>query len=115
MGLLALERSGGRMIAATDLQTLAAAEMKLVGRFTCRACKMYCDIDRFEVAGRRFPFGGRCSLLRKRVEEKSPHRAGARPGRTTGRDHFMVVGKHINTAPRDEPAESAIWGVGSGA
>ena len=28
--------------------------MKLVGRFTCRACKMYCSIDRFEVAERRF-------------------------------------------------------------
>ena len=24
---------------------------------------MYCSIDRFEVAGRRFPFGGRCSLF----------------------------------------------------
>ena len=23
---------------------------------------MYCSIDHFEVAGRRFPFGGRCSL-----------------------------------------------------
>jgi len=37
--------------------------MKLLGRFTCGACKMYCNIDRFEVAGRRFPFGGRCSLF----------------------------------------------------
>ena len=27
-----------------------------------QACTMYCSIDRFEVAGRRFPFGGRCSL-----------------------------------------------------
>ncbi len=45
-----------------DLLTLAAPELKLVSWFTCRACKMYCRIDRFEVAGRRFPFGGRCSL-----------------------------------------------------
>ena len=37
--------------------------MKLVGRFTCRACKMYCSIDRFEVAGRRFPFGGPLQLV----------------------------------------------------
>jgi predicted CoA-substrate-specific enzyme activase len=46
----------------SELLTLAAPEMKLVSRFTCRACKMFCSIDRFEVAGRRFPFGGRCSL-----------------------------------------------------
>jgi len=48
--------------AAMELLNLTAPEMKLVSRFTCRACKMYCSIDRFEVAGRRFPFGGRCSL-----------------------------------------------------
>lgn len=47
---------------AMELLNLAAPELKLVSRFTCRACKMYCSIDRFEVAGRRFPFGGRCSL-----------------------------------------------------
>ncbi len=46
----------------TELLALAAPELKLVSRFTCRACKLYCSIDRFEVAGRRFPFGGRCSL-----------------------------------------------------
>jgi predicted CoA-substrate-specific enzyme activase len=47
---------------AMELLNLAAPELRLVSRFTCRACKMYCSIDRFEVAGRRFPFGGRCSL-----------------------------------------------------
>src|SRR5581483_8448927 len=30
---------------------------------TCHACNMYCGIDRFEIAGRHFPFGGRCSLF----------------------------------------------------
>ena len=45
-----------------DLLALGVPEMKLVGRFTCGACKLACGIDRFEVAGRRFPFGGRCSL-----------------------------------------------------
>jgi predicted nucleotide-binding protein (sugar kinase/HSP70/actin superfamily) len=49
-------------VTATELLNLAAPEMKLVNQFTCRACRMYCSIDRFEVAGRRFPFGGRCSL-----------------------------------------------------
>ena len=45
--------------------------MKLVGRFTCGACKMSCSIDRFEVAGRRFPFGGRCSLFENVWKRKS--------------------------------------------
>ncbi len=75
VALLALDRSGDRVHSATDLQTLAVAEMKPVGRFTCRACKMYCGIEQFEVAGRRFPFGGRCSLYEnvwKRKEGIAP-------------------------------------------
>jgi len=63
VGLLALDRADGSLGKATDLLALAAPEMKLAGRFTCRACTMYCSIDRFEVGGRRFPFGGRCSLF----------------------------------------------------
>ena len=62
VGLLARERAAGVNGAATDLDGLAAPEMKVVGQFTCRACKLFCRVDRFEVAGRRFPFGGRCSL-----------------------------------------------------
>lgn len=60
-----------------DLLKLAAPEMKLVSRFTCRACKMYCGIDRFEVAGRRFPFGGRCSLYENVWKRKA--RSAAAP------------------------------------
>jgi hypothetical protein len=63
VALLALARSTGILAPPVDLLALAAPEMRLAGRFTCRACKMYCSIDRFEVAGRRFPFGGRCSLF----------------------------------------------------
>jgi predicted CoA-substrate-specific enzyme activase len=48
---------------APDLLRLAAPELKSAGRFTCGACQMRCGIDRFEVSGRRFPFGGRCSLF----------------------------------------------------
>ena len=62
VGLLALQRSRNAMATASDLLTLAAPEMKRTSRFTCGACTMYCSIDHFEVAGRRFPFGGRCSL-----------------------------------------------------
>ncbi len=61
--------------APIDLLTLAAPEMKLVGRFTCKACKMYCSIDRFEVAGRRFPFGGRCSLYENVWKRRTPSAA----------------------------------------
>jgi predicted CoA-substrate-specific enzyme activase len=56
---------------STFLLALARAEMKLVGRFTCGACKLACAIDRFEVAGRRFPFGGRCSLYENVWKRKS--------------------------------------------
>ncbi|HEX9788170.1 MAG TPA: acyl-CoA dehydratase activase-related protein, partial [Candidatus Binatia bacterium] len=46
-----------------------------MSRFTCGACELYCSVDHFEVAGRRFPFGGRCSLYEnvwKRKSRKSP-------------------------------------------
>ena len=62
VALLALQRAQGSLGTATELLTLAAPEMKRTSRFTCGACTMYCSIDHFEVAGRRFPFGGRCSL-----------------------------------------------------
>jgi predicted CoA-substrate-specific enzyme activase len=62
VALVALQRAGRALGSATELLTLAAPEMKRTSRFTCGACTMYCSIDHFEVAGRRFPFGGRCSL-----------------------------------------------------
>ena len=62
VALLALQRTRESLGTATELLTLAAPEMKRTSRFTCGACTMYCSIDHFEVAGRRFPFGGRCSL-----------------------------------------------------
>jgi predicted CoA-substrate-specific enzyme activase len=46
-----------------SLLSLAAPDLMSPGRFTCGACQMRCRIDRFEVVGRRFPFGGRCSLF----------------------------------------------------
>jgi predicted CoA-substrate-specific enzyme activase len=61
VALLVLERSTGTFTDVTDLSTLAAPPMRERGQFTCHACENYCEIDRLEVAGRRFPFGGRCS------------------------------------------------------
>jgi len=63
VALLALTRAGAVAGPERDLRALAEPEMRLAGRFTCRACRMYCSIDRFAVAGRHFPFGGRCSLF----------------------------------------------------
>jgi predicted CoA-substrate-specific enzyme activase len=72
VALLALTRSQGRLDPATDLLSLAAPEMESPGRFICKACGMHCSIDRFEVAGRRFPFGGRCSLY-ENVWKRNAH------------------------------------------
>jgi predicted CoA-substrate-specific enzyme activase len=71
VALLAIQRSAGSTGPVRDLLSLAAPEMQFVGRFTCKACKMYCSIDRLEVAGRRFPFGGRCSLFENVWKRKS--------------------------------------------
>ena len=62
VALLALQRGHDLLASATELLTLAGPEMTRTSRFTCGACTMFCSIDHFEVAGRRFPFGGRCSL-----------------------------------------------------
>jgi predicted CoA-substrate-specific enzyme activase len=75
VALLTLQRAGKCEGSGRTLSSLAEPEMKLVGRFTCGACKMYCSIDRFEVAGRRFPFGGRCSLYENVWKRKSRNAA----------------------------------------
>jgi predicted CoA-substrate-specific enzyme activase len=67
----ALQVEGPRACEVRDLLALAAPEMKRVGQFTCGACKMACSIDRLDVAGRRFPFGGRCSLYENVWKRKS--------------------------------------------
>src|SRR5581483_4830520 len=50
VAILALRRSGSARGNETDLLALAAQEMKLVGHFTCGACKLYCTISRYEAA-----------------------------------------------------------------
>lgn len=61
VALLTLDRASDATPVPIDLLSLAAPEMQRVDRFTCKVCTMYCDIDRFEVGERKFPFGGRCS------------------------------------------------------
>lgn len=95
VALLALQRSQSTLSSSTEMLTLAAPEMKRTSRFTCGACTMYCGIDHFEVAGRRFPFGGRCSLYENVWKRKT--RTAAAPdlveqrgqlifGRANGKD-----------------------------
>ena len=99
VALLALTRSRGRLDAGTDLLSLAAPEMKSPGRFICKACGMHCSIDRFEVAGRRFPFGGRCSLY-ENVWKRSA-RITAAPD-LVGQRAEIIFGMH--TGQEEKPA-----------
>ncbi|MCX6864665.1 MAG: acyl-CoA dehydratase activase, partial [Verrucomicrobia bacterium] len=93
VALLACERSSGSPEHVTDLLALAAPEMQLVNRFICKACKMYCSIDRFEVAGRKFPFGGRCSLYENVWKRKS--RTVAAPDLVERRAELMFAGPPV--------------------
>ncbi|MEA2071894.1 MAG: acyl-CoA dehydratase activase [Asgard group archaeon] len=45
----------------TTLKSLIKEELIQLESFTCRGCKNYCTIERYEVGGRRFPFGGSCT------------------------------------------------------
>ena len=110
VGLLALQRSDGKLDAATDLQTLAAPDMKLVGRFTCKSCQMYCSIDRFEVAGRRFPFGGRCSLF-ENVWKRKARTAPAADLVEQRASILFDVPKQMESGPNREQGERMHWGI----
>ncbi|MHA1156311.1 MAG: acyl-CoA dehydratase activase, partial [Candidatus Heimdallarchaeota archaeon] len=46
---------------STSLETLIKEELKHIGSITCKSYKNYCKIERYEVGGRRFLFGGSCS------------------------------------------------------
>ena len=59
--LMARERTQGVNGTARGSGDAGRAEMQELGHFTCGSCDNHCTIDRFEVAGRRFPFGGRCT------------------------------------------------------
>ncbi len=88
VALLALKQStASGSDPGMKLLDLAAPELKLVSRFTCRACKMFCSIDRFEVVGRRFPFGGRCSLYENVWKRKT--RATAAPDLVEQRSELL--------------------------
>jgi len=112
VGLLALKRSATALGHTVDLLTLAAPEMKRVGRFTCGACKMYCTIDRFEVAGRRFPFGGRCSLYENVWKRKARTAAAQDLVERRAEVLFRVTPMRPAATPKHERVERTHWGVG---
>jgi predicted CoA-substrate-specific enzyme activase len=99
VALLAQARANGSLGAPHALAALLLPEMNLGGRFTCRACDMGCGIERFEVAGRKFPFGGRCS----RYENgwKQGPRAAPVPDLVEQRAAILFAGAR---AARDRPA-----------
>jgi len=111
VGLLALDRSGRVMDKAIDLETLGSAVMKLVGRFRCQACKMYCDIERFEVDGRRFPFGGRCSLYENVWKRKARVAPALDLVEQRGAIVFGVP-RPAHIGPRPEPSPRVYWDIG---
>ncbi|MBN1330357.1 MAG: hypothetical protein JXA54_12860 [Candidatus Heimdallarchaeota archaeon] len=45
----------------TSLKSLIKEKLKHLGSFTCKSCKNYCKIERYEVGGRKFAFGGSCT------------------------------------------------------
>ncbi|TKB62734.1 MAG: hypothetical protein E8D48_07625 [Nitrospira sp.] len=112
VGLLALKRSEAMSSHTVDLLTLGAPEMKQVGRFTCGACKMYCSIDRFEVAGRRFPFGGRCSLYENVWKRKARTAAAQDLVEKRAEVLFQVTSAPPSATPKHERVERTSWGVG---
>lgn len=59
--LLAIENTPAGVCETTDLASLAQPAMKAQGHFACEGCDNHCTIDRFAVAQRWFPFGGKCS------------------------------------------------------
>ncbi|NPD88896.1 MAG: hypothetical protein HGN29_09225 [Asgard group archaeon] len=60
----------------TTLDKLVEEELKHLGSFTCKACANFCEIERYEVGGRKFPFGGSCTRYEhqwkrsEKIEEK---------------------------------------------
>jgi len=111
VGLLALKRSVD-MGRSRNLASLGASDMTRVGRFNCGACKMYCSIDRFEVAGRRFPFGGRCSLYENVWKRKARTAAALDLVEKRAGVLFQSPPSRPAETPKHERVERLHWGVG---
>lgn len=111
VAVLALQRGGTTARRPTALLTLAAPEMTRVSQFHCRACNLHCSIDRFEVAGRRFPFGGRCSLYENVWKQKA--RRAAAPDLIEQRAELLFGGadETIPDGRRETPTPTCAPGA----
>jgi predicted CoA-substrate-specific enzyme activase len=49
------------MPTSTTLESIIQEELKHLGSVVCKSCKNLCRIERYDVGGRRFLFGGSCS------------------------------------------------------
>ncbi|MCK5690894.1 activase, partial [Myxococcota bacterium] len=47
------------------------ADIKYRNTFVCKVCDNFCEIKNIEVRGRRYPFGGRCSLYTNKRKKRS--------------------------------------------
>jgi len=57
-----------------DLDAMLAKEITVRNRFTCKACDNFCLVKNLEVAGHKYPFGGRCSLYTNaRKQRRAAH------------------------------------------
>jgi predicted nucleotide-binding protein (sugar kinase/HSP70/actin superfamily) len=112
VALLAMKRAGNTPRTITNLAALAEPEMKLAGRFTCGACKMYCSIDRFQVAGRRFPFGGRCSLYENVWKRRARTTPTVDLVERRAEVLFRIVPQKPSATPKHERVARSNWGVG---
>jgi predicted nucleotide-binding protein (sugar kinase/HSP70/actin superfamily) len=73
---------------------------------------MYCTIDRFMVAGRRFPFGGRCSLYENVWKRKARTAGVVDLVENRAEVLFQVPRLPPASTPKHERVERQRWGVG---
>ena len=50
-----------RMDSSTTINSLIETEMRHTGQFVCKSCENFCQIERYQVGDRKFPFGGKCT------------------------------------------------------
>ncbi len=58
---------------AFDLDEMIEKEISYGKEFVCKACENHCTIRRLNVGGRRYPFGGRCSLYTNQRKKRKIH------------------------------------------
>ena len=58
------------------LQGLSAGSIEIKGNFHCEACDNKCEIQRMEVGGKTYPFGGLCSKFENVRHGNAPKKSG---------------------------------------